>query len=929
MRIRSRFLALPVFTLCWLAACGGSEEDGPGGGAVPPPIDNFDGGGPMTPPGMMPVKPLTQPSRGSTVSLSEDDSRLVVANPDVGTASVFAVDYAGALPVVTKTGEVAVGAEPAQVVIHPNGVSAFVVVRKDQKVVRIDDLGTTPKKGAEVAVGSEPTGIAIEPNGKMVWVTNWVDGTVMGIATDTMKVVTTIDLNETLAASGLLGQGITARPSLSHPRAIAMTNNGNNVDMDEVLYVTEFYAMQKVPLDATGSNADVAKVGVVYKIPLNTKKATVIELPPMADTGYKDINNVVSGCFPNQLSSIVIQGGFGYVSSICASPRAPGGLSLGPAFATCATDATCPGAVVGSCVATKCTTNCTLDTQCGANGGKCNAGICAPNGAGVHASNLTAVSIIDLGGNKTIATVNMQKEFETYYGTLGTPDDANRRLPLNPLDIGFVPGTVTAYFPSSGTDAVFRVNFDATYAAATIESIGDPKNPFINLAPSGVDPSHVGRVPTGIAVAHKTRTEGSPTRYGFVANYATRNVSVIDLANQEVAGLAAGTPVTAASTPMPAEAAAADVLEGRRMFLTGLGRWSVKGQGFMACVNCHGDGLSDNVTHQSGRGWRQIPTLEATFNKKDPTDYRVNSWSATQDELTDHEGAIRSLMGGVGLIVKDQSLDYRSARLDVAGQTGLTGTSLMVSDTSNPGGFPVANVIDDWRILAAYFKTIRSPRRASNLSPEKVATGKALFTEAGCQGCHGGDTWTISRVFYTPEPTGTLAAALKTTSWGSTATAAGFPASLFPAVTPAMQMMRYAGAAAASFDQLTCAIRPVGTFGVAEPEVGVVELRSDGVTAAQGNEPDGKGYNVPSLLGMSTGAPYLHAGQVRTLEALFSEPFAGHFRAINPAFLAASDPQRAEKVSQLIQFVLSIDNDTPTIAIPPLGPQGGVLCAKP
>ena len=45
------------------------------------------------------MKPLTQPSRGSTVSLSEDDTRAVVVNTDVGTASVFAIDYAaGVLP---------------------------------------------------------------------------------------------------------------------------------------------------------------------------------------------------------------------------------------------------------------------------------------------------------------------------------------------------------------------------------------------------------------------------------------------------------------------------------------------------------------------------------------------------------------------------------------------------------------------------------------------------------------------------------------------------------------------------------------------------------------------------------------------------------------------------------------------------------------
>ena len=933
MRTRTSLLVMPLLAMTVFAACGDGGDTagdvaGKGGGENSTGLPEAGDPNDPTQPGG-PVKPLTQPSRGSTVSLTEDDKRAVVVNTDVGTASVFAIDYpANALPTIKKIGEVAVGAEPVKAVVHPNGNQAFVVSRKDQKVVRIDDLGTAPKKGAEVAVGSEPTGIAIEPTGKTIWVTNWVDGTVMGIATDTMTVTTTIDLNATLAASGFLGQGLTSRPAMSHPRAIAMTNNANDVDNDETLYVTEFYAMQKVPLDATGSNADVAKVGIVYKIPLGTKKAQVIELPPMADTGYKDINGGVSGCFPNQLYSIVVQGAFGYVTSVCASPKGPGGLSLGPVFAACTSDATCPGAAVGSCVAGKCATNCTTDTQCGVNGGKCSAGVCAPNGAGVHASNISAVSVIDLGAAKTIATVNLPLEFETYYGTLGTPDDANRRLPLNPFDIGFVPGTVTAYLPSSGTDAVFRVDFDATYAAQTIQSVGNAKAPFINLAPAGVDPSYVGRVPTGIAVAHKVRTDGTQTRYAFVANFATRNLSVIDLENQEVAGLSAGTPVAAASASMPDDPAAADVLEGKRMFFTGLGRWSVKGQGYMACVNCHGDGLSDNVTQQGGRGWRQIPSLEATFNKKDPTDYRVNSWSAVQDELPDHEGAIRSFMGGVGLIVKNTNLDYTS-RLDVAGETGLNGSSWTVADPSNPAGYPVANAIDDFKKLAAFFKTIRSPRAATNLDQAKVAAGKELFQQGGCQGCHGGDTWTISRVFYTPEPTGTLAAQLKATSWGPAATAAGFPASLFPAVTPSMQMMRYAGPTPTSFDQITCAIRPVGTYGVAEPEVGVVELRSDNVTAAQGNEPDGKGYNVPSLLGMSTGAPYLHAGQVRTLEALFGEPFSGHFRAINPTFLDAADPERAEKVSALIQFILSIDNDSPTIAIPPLGPQGGVLCAKP
>jgi hypothetical protein len=139
--------------------------------------------------------------------------------------------------------------------------------------------------------------------------------------------------------------------------------------------------------------------------------------------------------------------------------------------------------------------------------------------------------------------------------------------------------------------------------------------------------------------------------------------------------------------------------------------------------------------------------------------------------------------------------------------------------------------------------------------------------------------------------------------------------------------MRYSGAAGADFDQLVCALRPVGTFGVAEPAVGVAELRRDMATPAQGNEPEGRGYNVPSLLAASVGAPYLHAGQVRTLEGLLDAPFAGHREALRAGFLAEGTPDRAARVAELVAYVLSIDEETPTIAEPALGPAGGSLCA--
>jgi mono/diheme cytochrome c family protein len=303
-------------------------------------------------------------------------------------------------------------------------------------------------------------------------------------------------------------------------------------------------------------------------------------------------------------------------------------------------------------------------------------------------------------------------------------------------------------------------------------------------------------------------------------------------------------------------------------------------------------------------------------------------WEGQLDEPTDHEGAIRSFAGGIGAIVKDANLDMGS-RLpyDTWGQSGLNGSSWAAADPKNPGNLPTANAISDWENIATWMKVVRSPRRPTTFDPALVQKGQQLFQQANCQGCHGGSSWTISQVFYTPDTTGSMNKSLTTISWGSAATSAGFPTALFPAATPAMQMMRYAGPKASSFDQLTCALRPVGTYNVAEADVGVWEMRSDGVTPSQGNETDGKGYNVPSLLGMGTAAPYLHGGQVRTLETLFSPTYATHYQALAPGFLDANDPNRDANVKALVAYVVSIDDDMQPVAIPQLGPNGGVLCA--
>ena len=942
------FGVLSALVLAATTSACGDDDANVGGGNTPDAgedVTQMDSDVPNPPT----ASRLSRPSHGSTIDISEDDKIIVTANRDVGTVTVFEVAYTADLPpTLTKKAEVQVGGEPYQVALTPDGNRAFVVLRKDQKLVRVDNLRTAPAKGPEVAVGSEPTGVALTPRARTVFVANWMDGTVSEVDAEKMTVTSTIDLNAALVGSGVLGQNITPRPALAHPRSLAVTNNNDDIETDETLFVTEYYGQWKEALAPTGANADIAKQGLVYQIKLADKKVSTVALPPMADIGIKDHAGNAVGCYPNQLQSINITGSFAYVLSICASPKGPLGDYLGPAKAVCNDDTECPGQGAGSCdtVAKRCKTNCATNAECGLEG-VCKANVCEENLIDSKGLQTPAVSVIDIGGSKTIASVSLNGEFEKLFIARNVPDTTDRRFPLHAIDMGFVPGSLKAYLPANGADAVYRVDFNATYQTKAIDSVGSEARPFIALDRGTLDATKQGKLPVGIAVAHKAKAN-EPNHYAFVMNDGSRNITAIDLTTDDIAGTTEQPAVTSYSA-MPTDAVEAARLEGRRLFETGLGRWSFRGQAWGACSTCHWEGLSDQVTWFHRRGARQSPSVDQTINSKNPNDIRAMNWQASSDELADNEnGALRVVLGGVGAIVKGFDIS-NDARIDFAkyGHSGLSGSITTAADPASPSTLVgEVCVLDDWKKIDVYEKSLRTPRRPSNLDAAKVAAGKDVFLEGKCQGCHGGEKWTLSRVFYTPDAIAQSADhtnvnnALKSRSWSTTVEDANFPTALLPTLTTAAQTMRYNGSNSSSFDVLTCLLRNVGTFNVAEPNVGIAELRRDMTTAAQGNEDYSKGYNVPSLLGMGVAAPYFHAGNARTLEAALSETFATHLRALKPGFLSGSDA--ATKREALVQFLLSLDEDAASIALPAwngtlwendplpaLGPDGGDFCSAP
>ena len=173
-------------------------------------------------------------------------------------------------------------------------------------------------------------------------------------------------------------------------------------------------------------------------------------------------------------------------------------------------------------------------------------------------------------------------------------------------------------------------------------------------------------------------------------------------------------------------------------------------------------------------------------------------------------------------------------------------------------------MLTDWDEIDEYFKSnIRSPRGPTNLAAADVTHGKQLFEANGCAGCHGTSQWTYSKVFFTPnEANNGVAGLLRTTQYTRPAL---FPAALNPpsAATGTAPLRFDNVMLAAANDQINCVLRDVGTFpamgggaGIAPAGVFIKEVRADMATPSQGLT----GFNIPSLLGMVTGAPYFHAG---------------------------------------------------------------------
>jgi YVTN family beta-propeller protein len=737
------------------------------------------------------------------VAIADDDSVVAMTNPDGGSISIFLTSN------TSRLATVATGLEPSAVVIHPDNVTAFVANRADATVVKVTGINTsTPLVAATVAVGAEPTGLALSPTGATLFVAEWGEGRVAAIDTATMNIVATIETPQ-------------------NPRTLAVTNDGDNDDSDELLLVPEYFGEPTADgcPNGTAEVCDIGRSGRVriYETGTLTPVTPIVFNPidsGFAPAGSSEGTPMVMTS-PNQLGAVAVHGDKIYVASVSASPQAPINFRAN----------VFPVVYVGN------------------------------------------VSSRDQDGS----TANLAKLATDLLGDNAGTD----RFFLGDLaDLAFDGDSSVAYVVSRAADVIQRVD----YGSAGSPSLGTAAVAQINVSPACQNP-------IGIVV------DNSGMR-AYVNCWITRRLGVIDIASQTLE-------TAVQSTDLPIAGTGADsVRKGARFYFTGRGRWSDEGEGYSSCGSCHPDGLSDNITWSFGAGPRQTTSMDASFSKGGSPLQRVFNWSGIFDEVHDFERNTRGVSGGLGAITTSST-----------NQCGTPALEQQVAVTADGLGQPLKEVQDttagicvkDWEDINEFVKTIRPPRGRRTLDADSVARGAALFGagEGNCTTCHAGPNWTVSRRFWTPSSAAN--AALKATPFVPPTGDSFWPPQALQ-IAPQPAAADNTGAAIGP-NQVACVLRNVNTFGVPgnDTTTDALERKADG-TRAQGRG----GFNVPSLWGLSVGAPFFHHGQAASLVNLLTDSkWAGHLHAGNANFEPTADQSQ-----DLINFLLSIDPQTSPLPIP-------------
>jgi YVTN family beta-propeller protein len=794
---------------------------------------------------------LPAPSNSTTITISPDDRWLLVVNRETHSLSIIGVrddqgqDIPGGGFQLT---EIPVGLEPRCVALHPD-LHEIYVTNGISGTVSVIDVATL-RVAAEIPVGTEPRGCALTPNGTFLLVANHTEGTVGVIHTPTHAY-----LGPILRVGG-------------NPMAIAITNDLDADELDETIFITEFFA-ELIP-NGPGEARDLGKRGVVTAIPIPTLVPDRITLSPLSNSGFTasrtnfcpgthpaHIANPIlcprpdlpanapentqnpQGVYPNQLLSALIRGNRLFLPNIGAQPE-------------------------------------------------------PPEAAQVNVQALVHVVNTFTRAEVTTEHVNLNVEIDT------EPAPANPTISL----AGLFGNDLVAIDANLAGNEFLIVSRGGNYALRATRAAFGP----LTLGAPNIIRFQTGNLPNGVVISYDGRR-------AYVNNEANVSVTAINLVINNV--IARDIPSGEPPAPGTFEHA---VLVGKVAFFSALGipdngffdtdirdivpltfRGKQSLDGWSSCGSCHPDGLADGATWFFGTGPRQTKPLDGMFAKDNPDDQGILNWSAVRGSNTEFNNNSRATQEGCGF-----ASVVATGGIDPPAQC--TSTSTVMGQ--RPRDTPANPAIYDHGITQGasdaldvqtlwIFAAVRPLKQPTPSDPAAFARGQQVFA-ANCASCHGGAKWTKSQIFHRDNPA-VVAQNGAPFDFGVDR----LPVTLPPGVTTVVGV---AGPLANEFKSFTCDalifdyLDDVGTFDVNEP----LELR-DNPTASTAFGVNG--FNPPSLFSIRYHAPYLHRGQAQTLEAVFSLHGLGAPSGFPPVNTIAT-VLTLQQQQDLLVFLNAIDGTT-------------------
>jgi DNA-binding beta-propeller fold protein YncE len=837
-------------------------------------------------------------SRSSSIALTSDNTRVVVANRQKSSVSVIRVRGANGADAEELLAEIPVGKEPRFVAISPDDKRAYVTSAVAGTMSVID---LTPAKpvlsGTPLDVGIEPRGIAVTPNGTYAFIANHTVGEVTVVRLSTLQVVRSLHTG-------------------GNPQAVVITNDGDRNDLDEQVYVTRMFSEL---IDASRPDGfDDAKQGVIDTFSVGgavdgTAQVAQVHLAPFASGFNADRRQFCQ----NTRDALEVGVNGEQVTFFNSGPAGVANVADRLANATFCPDVNSQDAAkagpIGT-VAQKVYPNMLFSALI--------------RGRQLYVPNIGASPEPPVRFN-----VNVQGLVGVIDRTQGTVGAENPALSLN-LNSQVVKETAPAAADEKNTlDRVFLndlVAVDADRAGRNflfvsrggnyIMRAGLDANRKLNILDGGTPPKarrlQTGNLPTGVVMS----SDGSRA---YANNELNTSVTALDLANNVVLKR----DIESSAPPAPGTQEHRNLV-GKLVFFTALGvpdvldtsgdgqfdialrdidplkhRNKASDNGWSSCASCHDDGHSDNVTWIFETGPRQTIGLEGMFTHDVPDvagrllDQRALNWSAVRGSNTDFNQNSIGIQGGKGFATETQ-------------------TGNRTAFVFNHG--PVFGVSDSLDALQEWVTTVRAP-----IVPQLAngAAGRAVFDEH-CATCHGGAKWTKSQTL-------PLFARQPATNSGLLAVFPENPlgAKFFDVggVKPFDPDLGVAGPQLVSITGAQATLKlldDVGTFAAPNTPAGKLEIRGAAAVGAPGSTPGlqstqgfgafgAAGFNSPSLLGLSISAPYFHDGSAVTLEdvanrhKLTTPDGQGGFKTDT-----IKNTLTAQQLADVLSFARSIDDST-------------------